>query len=1078
MTTYGSVLTVLMRPARATVMGMTSFGLLFSLFASPAAAGPEGGIVSHGSASITAGANRTDIHQASQNAVIDWTSFNVAPHETVQFHHISNSALTVNRIHDNAASLIDGAVLANGRIALINKNGVVFGNNAMVDVGGLVVSTADIADISDVGDILRLSVAGADDARIEHNGHITVREAGLAAFVAPHVVNNGVIVAQGGSVVLGAGRTATVDLYGDGLVNLAMDDDVALRVTNTGRINADLIALKATDARHIVDSIINNSGVLEAGSAALKNGKIILGAAGSNDSDKTGSSTLLVGGALTALGGAIELAADNIGLLSDARLDVSHDTVAGSVHVGGDYMGTGQRQRARAVDMMAGAHIDASSDGDAGRVILWSDNITRFNGDIDASGAGGFVETSSKNILAGSGNVLADEWLLDPNNITIQTALPDGRVTGNPDFTTLLDNAVVNANSIIAALNNGTNVTITTGSAGANTELGNIVIDANINKTSGGAATLRLNAANSIIMGGRTVSSTSDALSVVFNVDTDANQAGAIFLNGATITTNGGNVFMGSGYDGTNGFAFGTATHVNGISLLNSTINAGAGAVTLRGRGFSGNAALSNMDGITLNNSTISGSGNITLIGQGGSGVNNNDGISLMNNATITSSGTGNIITLDGTGVGTGQSNMGVTFVTGGRIYSTATAANGARINVTGTGGNGTLYNHGVLFDGSTSRLSTQTGHVIVTGNSGAGTDNNFGVFILNSGGITSSGTIAANAANITVNGTGNGTGNNNIGVNIQNSATAINSSRGSIAVTGISNGAGTGNHGIRMANSSQVRSLATTGTGKTISMSGRSSGTNSHGLVTFGGTNVIGNSNFYGDINLNLSSVQFSNLPQIAARNTIRLAHYDPNGSIGIGTGVGSLRLTSAQMAAFQNRATLVIGTPGSLGSTQIIGWNVGTQTFAVEAYGGTLGLSGLTLRSSLLASATGVLRVTGDITAQQNITLESGFDVYITGTGSSAALRTDINTSNNRIITVIADKANNRGRGVLSMNSFVRFDAGNGGRLRIFTGLRDNTFLAGTYRSTNITAMTRTYNVTDFAPTTMGVYFEDDAP
>ena len=67
------------------------------------------------------------------------------------------------------------------------------------------------------------------------------------------------------------------------------------------------------------------------------------------------------------------------------------------------------------------------------------------------------------------------EWLLDPNNITINTTA-DANVAGSPDFVTTDDSAVVTVDSILTALNAGTNVSITTGTAGANTQAGNITV--------------------------------------------------------------------------------------------------------------------------------------------------------------------------------------------------------------------------------------------------------------------------------------------------------------------------------------------------------------------------------------------------------------------------------------------------------------------------------------------------------------------------------------------------------------------------------------------------------------------------
>jgi hypothetical protein len=116
------------------------------------------------------------------------------------------------------------------------------------------------------------------------------------------------------------------------------------------------------------------------------------------------------------------------------------------------------------------------------------------------------VETSGKNVLQASGTVdasapagQAGNWLLDPNNITIQTAGANTNVSAGPAFTTTDDNAIVTVASIQASLNAGTSVSVTTSSAGANTQSGDITVANAIAKTAGANAALTLNATNGII---------------------------------------------------------------------------------------------------------------------------------------------------------------------------------------------------------------------------------------------------------------------------------------------------------------------------------------------------------------------------------------------------------------------------------------------------------------------------------------------------------------------------------------------------------------------------------------------------
>ena len=98
---------------------------------------PQGGTVSAGQASISQTANQTTINQGSQRAIVDWNSFNVAQGESVQFNQPSSSAVTLNRVHDASPSQIHGALNANGRVFIVNNNGILFSKDAQVNVGGL-----------------------------------------------------------------------------------------------------------------------------------------------------------------------------------------------------------------------------------------------------------------------------------------------------------------------------------------------------------------------------------------------------------------------------------------------------------------------------------------------------------------------------------------------------------------------------------------------------------------------------------------------------------------------------------------------------------------------------------------------------------------------------------------------------------------------------------------------------------------------------------------------------------------------------------------------------------------------------
>lgn len=434
---------------RHSLLGGVSAAIIF-LFAPQANALdenalPSDGTVMAGDVSLDyAATNELHIYQQTDRGVINWDSFNTGRNSLTQFHQPSSSSLTVNRVIGNGdPTQILGRLSANGRLLVLDRNGVIFGQGSQVDVGGIIVSTGDIQTNNAMNDA-QLNIYDVDSKGfIINNGFITIAEAGLAAFVSPTIVNNGIIQAKLGRIDIGAGSDATIDLYGDGLVALKLNASMEQALTNNGILHADggTVAIQAAAAKDIVDNIINNTGIIAANSIGQDaTGKIILSAGGSNKSLATGSSVSINNGYLTAAGndqgqkgGSIDILGDVVVLGNDSLMDASGDTGGGNIRIGGDYLGKGDTPPSR-YTYVAGSSLilnDAFSYGDGGRTIIWSDDTTDFHGSILARGGvdggnGGFVETSGKmNLLAdGYVDLTASKgekgtYLLDPADITI-----------------------------------------------------------------------------------------------------------------------------------------------------------------------------------------------------------------------------------------------------------------------------------------------------------------------------------------------------------------------------------------------------------------------------------------------------------------------------------------------------------------------------------------------------------------------------------------------------------------------------------------------------------------------------------
>ena len=299
-------------------------GLALLMFGSYALASPEGGIVTAGQASIatrgTAGASTTTITQTSQNAALNWSSFNTLAGEAVVFVQPSSSAVALNRVLGSDPTSFLGSLSANGKVFLINPSGILFGKGASVNVGGLVASTLDISNSDFMAG--RYKFSGSSNASVVNQGSITAADGGYVALLGANVNNQGVISAQMGSVVLAGGKAMTLDVAGDGLLSVSINQGaVDALVSNGGLIQADggKVLLSAQAAGALLKTVINNTGVIQAQTLQNKAGVIYL------LSDMQ-SGTVNVGGTLdasapnTGNGGFIETSAAHVNVAPDARV--------------------------------------------------------------------------------------------------------------------------------------------------------------------------------------------------------------------------------------------------------------------------------------------------------------------------------------------------------------------------------------------------------------------------------------------------------------------------------------------------------------------------------------------------------------------------------------------------------------------------------------------------------------------------------------------------------------------------------------------------------------------------------------
>ncbi|TXI02366.1 MAG: filamentous hemagglutinin N-terminal domain-containing protein [Rhizobium sp.] len=560
---------------------------------------PTGGQVAAGSATIgspTAGG--LTINQTSGSAVVNWQSFDVGKANRVTFVQPDANAAILNRVTGETSSTIAGQINANGLVYLVNPNGIAITSSGTVKTGAFVASTLGISDDDFMAGKRTFTGNGAS-APVMNAGAITINRGGYMALIGGSVANSGTITVPMGKAALGSGEQATLDLSGDGFLQVAVPTKAGGRqalVSNSGRIAArgGTVQLSAAAAKDMARQAVNMSGTIEATGVSGRSGDIVL----SGSDGEVAVAGSIEAGSARGTGGKVQVTGRKI-RLSNAKIDASGKTGGGTVTIGGNRQGRGALQRAETLDVDANTaiHADAITMGNGGNVVLWSDDLTRFAGTITAKGGavygnGGEVEVSGKAKLAYAG--LTDltavhgafgNLLLDPYNVTISTGT-DSNTDGS--FSATGNDSVINASTLTNALRTA-NVTVTTGSSSdaASPQAGIITVAAPIAWTSGstltlnGASDIYINAAINATAGGLTLASggTIYAPAAVSIGGTFNLTSGSWIQNSATLPSfhardfqlGGGSFLRVTGGDGTSTATAYTVTDVYGLQGIGSS---------------------------------------------------------------------------------------------------------------------------------------------------------------------------------------------------------------------------------------------------------------------------------------------------------------------------------------------------------------------------------------------------------------------------------------------------------------------------------------------------------------------------
>jgi filamentous hemagglutinin family protein len=663
------------------ILGLLTLG--FGLWTCHAPANPTGMTVASGSATASQNGSQLAI-TASQNAFLNWQSFNIAAGETTLFNQPSAQSIVWNRVNDPNPSLIYGSLQANGVVVLMNSAGFYFGPNSFVQAAGLIVSTAQAMPQNNGG---AWEFNGPPPAAsIINYGKINIVNGGSAFLIAENVANFGDIAAPDGTIGIAAGQDVLVSERPDGR-GLSMKVTLPKgSVDNEGRLVADAGTISVNA------QVVNQDGIVQANAVRNVNGVIELVA---SDELNLGANSQIVArgddSSPGSGGGAVTLQSGSS--FSDAT--------GSGIDVGGGAQGGNGGN----VEISAPSVLSLNSSIDAGALSGWSggaflldpQNITLGYSGATSGGTSGTINgtgnsgTLSVNVNTAFQNINAGQILLEAS----------GNITLTAGTTWNLFTSTGNRTSGTLTLEAGNNITFGNGSSifDPNNWSVNLIAGYNFANNS-----IKANIGNIYLNGGSGQAGNGSIQTISGSMTLNA--GGGIQLGTGVASSGGGNIIWRAGGD----ILFGDGSQVTDGNNGSVTLDAGVNNFTTGAvQSGAGNIYLNGGAGFQNGGSIQSAGGAINLVAgrdvQTGAGVLQDAQYNTFAIASV--SGSVNLTAGRNIGIGSGY----VETTGGGNLNFTATSGS---LNVLGyiqtdTGSINVLAGQDVLLDTSASVASIVT---------------------------------------------------------------------------------------------------------------------------------------------------------------------------------------------------------------------------------------------------------------------------------------------------------------------------------------------------------------------------------
>jgi filamentous haemagglutinin family N-terminal domain len=351
-------------------------------------AGPTGGVVVDGAGSITQAGANTRVDQVSDRLSLEWDTFNVGRNERVQFVQPGADAIALNRILDNSGSQILGRIDANGQVILMNPNGIIFGRDAVINVGGLVASGLNISSDNFMNGDLVFSGLEGTAGTVVNRGLINAAVGGNVALLGKSVTNQGLISAELGHVALAAGNEAVVTFDDQGLIGVRIDQETlaeelgtAYAVNNNGTIEAKggKILLNASVSADLFSAAVNSGGMGSNDVVFHDDGSFSIGSG--NGVINSGNLNVSTDATSTRNAGTVVVAGGNVEQRGTISANASGVNNAGAVYLSGY----------EKVRMSGAGKIEAKADNTSGKISLEADDIQAGSGTSVATAGNTYI---------------------------------------------------------------------------------------------------------------------------------------------------------------------------------------------------------------------------------------------------------------------------------------------------------------------------------------------------------------------------------------------------------------------------------------------------------------------------------------------------------------------------------------------------------------------------------------------------------------------------------------------------------------------------------------------------------------